>query len=497
MTSDSRTTPTEGTRNPLPPALPCYLGLAGYFFYAYIFFNRLFFVAGDGFHFHPVFVQGGLALAALAFLVAPAMINRWQNRAHTPERPSPQQHTEPQDRPAHAVGRLCGLVLSLFAAALVVDSVGFSAFETNSVLHLTLQVIACVLFGAASVLYTLLWMKLYERIPFSLMMGALSTSFVLSVAVRSLTFFDTRGSILWDLVFMLVIGASLGMWAIAVRREHTEMPQFALLETNRPLDRPFLSAVKAPLAAILAVGFGTGLTWGQASSLGFSPLWASISAVIIAALCIVFGKRGASSQKLRSAFFASVFPIATLMLLATLLWDNIATASSNNGLFQLLYYGGLSLFEICILASLIAASQNNNVSCTNAILVKIVIYGAAFLAGKLCTLFLGDASMTFLLAGVLLVYLAFNIVTLAVNQMAEAAGSAPSVGDVITRNAVQAYGLTPREQEVLSCLLEGRSYEGIGRVLFISSSTVKTHVRHIYEKLSVASRDELIDKLAR
>lgn len=54
-------------------------------------------------------------------------------------------------------------------------------------------------------------------------------------------------------------------------------------------------------------------------------------------------------------------------------------------------------------------------------------------------------------------------------------------------------GLTPREAEVLAQLLHGRSSRRIQEELFISESTANTHIRHIYAKLGVHSRQELLD----
>ena len=48
--------------------------------------------------------------------------------------------------------------------------------------------------------------------------------------------------------------------------------------------------------------------------------------------------------------------------------------------------------------------------------------------------------------------------------------------------------LSPREVEVLRMLATGLPNRDIGRVLFISESTVKTHVEHIISKLGVADR---------
>lgn len=48
--------------------------------------------------------------------------------------------------------------------------------------------------------------------------------------------------------------------------------------------------------------------------------------------------------------------------------------------------------------------------------------------------------------------------------------------------------LTPREHEVLALAAEGLSVARIGERLFLSPSTVKTHLAHIYEKLGVSDR---------
>ena len=52
--------------------------------------------------------------------------------------------------------------------------------------------------------------------------------------------------------------------------------------------------------------------------------------------------------------------------------------------------------------------------------------------------------------------------------------------------------LSPREAEVLVLLAQGRSRTFIQSELFLSDGTVKTHIRHIYQKLDVHSKQELI-----
>jgi len=55
-------------------------------------------------------------------------------------------------------------------------------------------------------------------------------------------------------------------------------------------------------------------------------------------------------------------------------------------------------------------------------------------------------------------------------------------------------GLSSREMEVLKRLAQGMTTAQISSDLFISDNTVKTHVRHILEKLEAANRAEAVSK---
>ncbi len=56
------------------------------------------------------------------------------------------------------------------------------------------------------------------------------------------------------------------------------------------------------------------------------------------------------------------------------------------------------------------------------------------------------------------------------------------------------YHITPREQEILTLLSKGLSYQELADKLFISSKTVRKHIFNIYEKLHVNSRMEAVNK---
>ena len=61
----------------------------------------------------------------------------------------------------------------------------------------------------------------------------------------------------------------------------------------------------------------------------------------------------------------------------------------------------------------------------------------------------------------------------------------------------RAVRLTPREREVLSLVVEGRSNDEIGLALGIGSKTVETHVARMFERCGVASRTELATRSVR
>jgi DNA-binding NarL/FixJ family response regulator len=74
----------------------------------------------------------------------------------------------------------------------------------------------------------------------------------------------------------------------------------------------------------------------------------------------------------------------------------------------------------------------------------------------------------------------------------------------ITRQVMQAvnsemsrspdFNLSSREMDVLGCLAQGQTTLQIADSLYISENTVKTHVRHILEKLEASNRAEAVSK---
>ncbi len=75
---------------------------------------------------------------------------------------------------------------------------------------------------------------------------------------------------------------------------------------------------------------------------------------------------------------------------------------------------------------------------------------------------------------------------------------APSAAAALVRRAsgtVQSGpSLTPRELDVLRLVAQGQSNPAIGRALFLSETTVKTHLGHVFEKLGVNDRTRAVTR---
>lgn len=76
-----------------------------------------------------------------------------------------------------------------------------------------------------------------------------------------------------------------------------------------------------------------------------------------------------------------------------------------------------------------------------------------------------------------------------------------NIGDYINKtimpddNFLKTYDISKREADILIQLLHGYNNKEIADKLFITQNTVKTHIKNIYEKMNINSRDELLKKV--
>jgi len=63
------------------------------------------------------------------------------------------------------------------------------------------------------------------------------------------------------------------------------------------------------------------------------------------------------------------------------------------------------------------------------------------------------------------------------------------------RRRLHFHGLTPREQEIAYLLVRGFHNKEIALRCFISELTVKDHLKHIYQKMGIHQRADLLLRL--
>jgi ATP/maltotriose-dependent transcriptional regulator MalT len=68
---------------------------------------------------------------------------------------------------------------------------------------------------------------------------------------------------------------------------------------------------------------------------------------------------------------------------------------------------------------------------------------------------------------------------------------------ILDTSLISQLELSKRELEILSLLAQGHSNQEIAAKLFVSLSTVKTHIQNLFEKLDVKRRIQAVEKAKR
>lgn len=68
---------------------------------------------------------------------------------------------------------------------------------------------------------------------------------------------------------------------------------------------------------------------------------------------------------------------------------------------------------------------------------------------------------------------------------------------VLNKSLISRLELSKRELEILGLMAKGHSNQEIAATIFVSLSTVKTHIQHLFEKLDVKRRTQAIEKAKR
>ncbi|MDD5806340.1 MAG: helix-turn-helix transcriptional regulator [Eggerthellales bacterium] len=129
--------------------------------------------------------------------------------------------------------------------------------------------------------------------------------------------------------------------------------------------------------------------------------------------------------------------------------------------------------------------------------ILIATFLSAFLMGSI-----GDGAVRTILVLLLLTMVLVSSLLFGSRNIASLWGlekpmlAAPEDRSAVLLSALaQEFSLTPRETEVAELLMKGRNEPFIAESLFISPATAHSHVGHIYAKMGVHSRQELLSRV--
>jgi DNA-binding CsgD family transcriptional regulator len=240
--------------------------------------------------------------------------------------------------------------------------------------------------------------------------------------------------------------------------------------------------------------------------------------ILIAFMSLVPLHSGGGMLSVTSVYRISVGVTAVGLVLLMLSPDTLAYAGA-------LVQGSAFFFQLLVFLAVTQSTQEHGISPLIAFSVgQALIAGVVFLgnmAGKPLALAFGSGTSSVgYVCGVALLVLVFMLIAqttrldegLAIGvlpkvaQPASAAEGAPQslsavdaappfdageISRLVEFSA--AHGLTQRETEVFGLLSKGRSLPYIADALFVTTGTVKTHTVHIYRKLGINTRQQLLD----
>lgn len=270
-------------------------------------------------------------------------------------------------------------------------------------------------------------------------------------------------------------------------------------EKQRPL-APLFSAMWKPILCVAAFGFVWEIVCAIAiSDQEFSPYLMSASAiaqiVASAALVAIWMKLQGSLDI--SLVFQWMFPImATGFLLMPFL------GSGYRAIFAC-----LSLFAFGINSMLMQVSCLQEHERTGVSPVVVLGFFAGFVYASLTLGFvvghtlrdLDDFGFAHLLVLALLLVYGLAVIFFMIKFRAKDRSKQnpderlASERSSILESLAEDAGLSARESEVFELLVKGRDLPRISEELFLSKNTVRTHMKSLYRKFSVHSKQELLD----
>ena len=339
--------------------------------------------------------------------------------------------------------------------------------------------------GAAYAMLLLIWMALFLRNPFSVLFFCISGA----SAVMAVYYF-----LVTALPLQLAPWTALLLLAIAPPLLASSAKSIANHEPDRPANAtqtPFTArSLLFPAARVLGGGVVRSLlvaSWVPPTPLGW--VWALVPFGILGSVAALSSR----NPLIPTLVLSALEGVICVAIVAALLLPPTTIALSS-----IIFAGSWLLFAFCIAGALWFSATTPQRHLAVAAAIVSCIFATSTLSRNLVSSF-PQHDLTFLVLAAVLLTISLALALAGTPQLATSRPlqGEPLPGDLEPRCSTIArdFHLTERERDVFLLLARGYSQRGIADKLFVSENTVKSHRRHIYQKLGIGSQQELIDMI--
>jgi DNA-binding CsgD family transcriptional regulator len=364
-------------------------------------------------------------------------------------------------------------------------------------------VVVCAIYGVCTSLITLAWVELFafmdeaesaRLLAFSMLLSALIMTVIGRLPLPTLPMIA--------LCLFAVAAVACSKARSMAKRAHDA--DFWKRATERRLYTKSLRALSNGLVPLLALGCAMGILNSFMLIDGYafegSETAGNLGVLIGHAVFFVIVYTG--SRLVRVEFvYRILFPLLATLLL---LWPLLSTRFGY--LFSVSFVAGYNFISVSVMFLIIREAHRRLLSPYALMAIAILFIRLSVLLGLVVGSWVAGISVegvpsTMLIVAIVMYALALVLLFLSRNHMPIRAKELnPTEGELFgrrSRDLAQKHGLTNREKDILGYLARGRSSTYIGKELWLSPDTVRGHVKNIYAKLGVHSKQELIDLVLR
>jgi DNA-binding CsgD family transcriptional regulator len=354
-------------------------------------------------------------------------------------------------------------------------------------------ILASCCFGIGYAIYCCLWISIYESLEPTRSLVYIAGSFAVGAMVSNLPMLLVPDTLAYAIICML-IHAAVMLFSLMLLYRLIHNLATSHISPQRSAVYPMQGLSKLPYYCVLFVtSFVSSFIIGLLVVNAFDYENHGGLIIVIALVSFAFVTAALSRYLRKSLIYLFAYYMSSLMVAAILLLVSVSVSGGMNGFLWMLSFAVAPLFDIVLFAMLAASRFNLGVSSWRLICAVYCLNEIGYLVGSALEGIVTVNIGSLICMSTLVVYIVYLIVITISNMVRIIALERGMTGNPSFQAFTEHHKITQREREVLVYLLQGRSYESIAHKLCIAPSTVKTHVSHIYAKLDVSTRDELLD----